>query len=59
MLLASCQALNPPMEIKETDAAGSAIRFEHGDFQPELAEYAIQKDPVTSGVVHLGMLPRA
>ena len=41
------------MEIKETDAAGSAIRFQHGDFQPELAEYAIQRDPLTSGVVHL------
>jgi hypothetical protein len=41
------------MEIKETDATGSAIRFTHGDFQPELSEYAIQKDPLTSGVAHL------
>jgi hypothetical protein len=41
------------MEIKETDAAGSAIRFQHADFQPELAEYATQRDPLTSGVTHL------
>jgi hypothetical protein len=53
ILLASCQALNPPLELKETDAAGSAIRFQHADFQPELAEYAVQRDPRTGGKVHL------
>jgi hypothetical protein len=41
------------METKETDAAGSAIRFQHVDFQPELAEYAIRGHPLTSSVEHL------
>jgi hypothetical protein len=53
LLLGSCQALNPPREFKEADAATSAIRFDHSDFQPELAEYAVQKDPRTGGAVHL------
>jgi hypothetical protein len=53
ILLSSCEALNPPMEFKEADAATSAIRFDHSDFQPELAEYAVQTDPRTGGAVYL------
>jgi hypothetical protein len=50
ILLGGCA---PPPEFKDLDAAGSAIRFEHGDFQPELSEYAVQRYPRTGGEVHL------
>jgi hypothetical protein len=53
ILLGGCRALNPPLELKEADAATSAIRFDHSDFQPELAEYAVQRDPRTGGAMYL------
>jgi hypothetical protein len=53
ILLGGCESLNPPLEYQEADAATSAIRFDHSDFQPELAEYAVRGDPRTGGAVHL------
>lgn len=50
ILLVGCP---PPPEFQEADAARSAIHFEHRDFQPELSEYAVRKDPQTGGEVHL------
>jgi hypothetical protein len=52
-LLGSCQALNPPIEFEEVDATKSAIRFDHSDFQPELAEYAVRRNPRTGVAVYL------
>jgi hypothetical protein len=52
ILLGGCQA-DQPLEFKEANAATSAIRFDHSDFQPELAEFAVQRDPRTGGAVYL------
>jgi hypothetical protein len=52
-LLACCQAVNPPLEFEKSDAAASPIRFDHRDFQPELAEYAVRRDPRTGGAMYL------
>jgi hypothetical protein len=49
ILLGSCA----PPTIEETDAAGSALRFEHKDFSPELSEFAVRKDGRTGNVDHL------
>jgi hypothetical protein len=50
VLLGCCHS--PPV-TKEIDASASAIRFEHGDFRPELSEYVVQEDPCTHGQAHL------
>ena len=40
-------------DLQPIEASKSAIRFEHADFDPELAEYAADRDPRTGGEVHL------
>jgi hypothetical protein len=55
ILLGGC-CHTQPLELKDVDAARSAIRFEHGDFRPELSEYAVQDDPCTGTQVHVASL---
>jgi hypothetical protein len=51
VILLGCRQI--PAEVEDVDAAGSAIRFEHADFQPELSQYAVQRYPRTGAEVHL------
>ena len=38
---------------KPVDASQSAIRFDHADFDPDLAEYALDRDPRTGSELYV------
>jgi hypothetical protein len=47
--LVGCQSAEPPQQVEAPD---SAIRFQHADFRPELAEYFVQREPVIGNRTH-------
>ena len=52
-LLAACQGTAGQEEMKPVDTAHSAIRFQHVDYDPDLAEYAVQRDGRTGNELHV------
>ena len=53
VLLAGCESSNPPPEPQSIEAAQSAIRFEHEDFDPQRAEYLLHHDPRSGNDVYV------
>jgi hypothetical protein len=52
-LTGGCQGLNTEWNPKPIEAGQSAIRFDHADFDPELAEYAVGRDPRSGTAIYM------
>jgi hypothetical protein len=51
LAVAACQAVDEQPSV--VDAKQSLIRFQHADFDPDLAEYSVIRDRRTGNAVHL------
>ena len=50
-LVAACQ--HHEWDPQPVEASQSAIRFDHADFDPDLTEYQLDRDPRTGSEVHV------
>jgi hypothetical protein len=50
---AGCQSLTPEWQSQAIDAGDSPIRFEHEGFDPQLAEYMVQRDPRSANALYV------
>ena len=53
LAVAACQGMDEQPEPSVVDAKQSLIRFQHADFDPDLAEYSLARDRRTGNAIHL------
>jgi hypothetical protein len=53
LAITACQAMNKPREASVVDAEHSLIRFQHADFDANLSEYALERDPRSGNEIHV------